>query len=226
MGGDPVTTEPVVLVVDEEVRNILEEAGFLTFFNKFKGHSEGVTRQFIDSWKEGRVSVDKSEFLVSASLIVEASGLPNEVLMAKSGKGKPPLHQGLMKMLVDFVSSKSSPAAGPSKGGFTKVSGTPITKAQLLLGPIPGGRKRKTPVQALSSSLAKCSMRSSRLQQKLGGKPSLLDVAEYSEEERVVEEPSPVGGKSCPIKGPAANPSENVESPSGPFMVILESSIV
>jgi len=160
-----------------------------------------------------------------------------------------------MKMLVDFVSSKNSLAAGPSKGGFTRVSGTPITKAQLLLGPIPcasilnsggstseededsdcqekdspekiptgkGGRKRKTPVQVLSSSLAKCSRRSSRLQRKLGGKPSLLDVAESSEEERVVEEPSLVGGKSSPVKGPATDPSENVESPGEPFMVTEE----
>eukprot|EP01018_Ginkgo_biloba_P031174 Gb_36132 [translate_table: standard] len=318
MGGDPVTTEPALLVVDEEGRKILEEAGFLTFFNKFKGHSERVTRQFIDSWKEGRVMVDKSEFLVSASLIAEASGRPNEdsgiareslpkpwdrvamvlmkyltlegkfrklfghhiaflncvrnrekvniplflfnsleksVLAAKSGKGKPPLHQGLMKMLVDFVSNKSSPAAGPSKGGFTRVSGTPITKAQLLLGPIlgasnlnsggstseededsdcqeknnmektpigKGGRKRKNPVQVFSSSLAKCSRRSSRLQWKLGGKPSLLDVAESSEEERVVEDPSPTGSKINPVKGPAANPVENVESPGGPFMVTEE----
>lgn len=44
MGGDPITTEPAVLVVDEEVRHILEEAGFLAFFNKFKGHSEGITK--------------------------------------------------------------------------------------------------------------------------------------------------------------------------------------
>eukprot|EP01018_Ginkgo_biloba_P000761 Gb_31624 [translate_table: standard] len=161
MGGDPVTMELAILVVDEEVKKILEEAGFLAFFNKFKGHSEGVTRKFIDSWKEGRVSVDKYEFLVSAGLITEASRLPNEVLAAKSGKGKPPLHQGLMKMLVDFFSSKNSPAMGPSKGGFTR-------------------------------------------------------------EERVMEEPSPMCGKSIPVKGPTTDPSENVESPGGPFMVTEE----
>eukprot|EP01018_Ginkgo_biloba_P020764 Gb_07279 [translate_table: standard] len=318
MGGDPVTTEPVVLVVDEEVRKILEEAGFLTFFNKFKGNSDGVTRQFIDSWKEGRVSVDKSEFLVSASLIAEASGLPNEseviskeklnqvsqltkfikeketfcwldsgiareslpkpwdrvamVLMkyltlegkfrkleisacGEEWKRESPPAPGADEDACGFCFQQSSPTAGPSKGGFTRVSGTPITKAQLLLGPIPGasnlnsggstseededsdcqeknssektptgkgGRKRKTPVQVLSSSLAKCSRRSSRLQRKLGGKPSLLDVAESSEEERAVEDPSPTGSKSIPVKGPAANPSENVESPGGPFMVTEE----
>eukprot|EP01018_Ginkgo_biloba_P008081 Gb_11347 [translate_table: standard] len=317
MGGDPVTTEPDVLGVDEEVRKIIKEAGLLAFFNKFKGHSEGVTRQFIDTWKEGRVIVDKSEFLVSVGLIAEVFGLPNEgevisrekmnqvsqltkfikeketfcwldsgiareslpkpwdrvamvlmkyltlegkfrklyghhiaflnfvrnrekvniplflfnsleksVFAAKSGKGKPPLHQGLMKMLVDFFYSKNSPIASPSKGGFTRVSGIPITKAQLLLGPIPvashlnsGGSTSKededTESQEKDSSVKIPSAKS-------GGKPSLLDVADTSKEERVVEEPSPTGDKSSPLKGPAVDPSGKVESPGGPFVASEE----
>lgn len=32
----------------------------------------------MDSWKDGRVIIDKIEFSVSAGLIVEFSGLPNE----------------------------------------------------------------------------------------------------------------------------------------------------
>lgn len=43
MGGDPVTTEPIVFKVDEDVRIFLEDAGMLTFFRKFLGHSEDIT---------------------------------------------------------------------------------------------------------------------------------------------------------------------------------------
>eukprot|EP01018_Ginkgo_biloba_P026147 Gb_40636 [translate_table: standard] len=78
MGGDPVTTEPTVLVVDEEVRSILEEVGLLGFFKSFKGHSDSITRQFLETGKEGRVCVDKVDFVVNAALIAEVSGLPNE----------------------------------------------------------------------------------------------------------------------------------------------------
>eukprot|EP01018_Ginkgo_biloba_P023590 Gb_28535 [translate_table: standard] len=218
-GGDPITTKPTILVVDEEVRKILEEAGFLTFFNKFKGNSEGVTRQFIDSWKEGRVSVDKSEFLVSASLIKEASSLPNEGEVISREK----LNQGMMKMLVDFISSKSSPVVGPSKGGFTRVSRTPITKAQLLLGLIPCASILNSSGSTLEEDEdSDFQEKNSSKKTPTGGKPSLLDVVESSKEERVVEDPSPTGGKSNPTKGPTANPSKNVESPGGPFMITKE----
>eukprot|EP01018_Ginkgo_biloba_P021299 Gb_03857 [translate_table: standard] len=44
MGGEPVTTEPSVLIVDEDVRSILEEARLLTFFKKFSRHSESITK--------------------------------------------------------------------------------------------------------------------------------------------------------------------------------------
>eukprot|EP01018_Ginkgo_biloba_P038334 Gb_05467 [translate_table: standard] len=259
MGDEHITTEPVVLVVDEEVRNILEEAGFLAFFKIFEGHSEGITKQFVDTWKDGRVVVDKTEILVNAGLIAEVSGLPNEGEVIsrekmnqvsqltkfieeketfcwldsgivreslskpwdRTGKGKSPLHQGLMKMIADFISSKNSPTAGPSKGSFTRVSGTPITKAQLLLEPISTASHMDTGDSTLeedgdSESQEKESPR------KLVGKPSLLDVADTSEEERNFEEPNPPGGKNSPLKGPAAAPSKKVESPGGPLLFTEE----
>eukprot|EP01018_Ginkgo_biloba_P010247 Gb_13456 [translate_table: standard] len=340
MGDEPVTTEPSVIVVDEEVRSILEEVSLLAFFKNFKGHSDSITRQFLETWKEGRLCVDKVDFVVNAALIAEVSGLPNEgeivhrekmnqvnqltkfirdketlcwldsgiareslpkpwdrvamVLMkyltlegkfrklfghhiaflnamrnkeriniplflfnsmekslisVKTGKGKSPLHQGLMKLIMEFVFSKNPSVAGPSKG-FSKVSGTPITKAQLLLGPIQaasnadsgdsdseaegdsgsqeklsgakfpkdkGGRKRKTPT-VLNASVAKCSRRSTRLQRKSMGTPSLLDVADSSEEEKIPVEPSSPGGKNCPQKSPTVALSGKEASPRNPLV--------
>ena len=78
MGGDLITMEPTVLIVDEEVRSILEETGLLAFFKSFKGHSDSITRQFLKTWKEGRVCVDQVNFMVNVTLIAEVFGLPNE----------------------------------------------------------------------------------------------------------------------------------------------------
>eukprot|EP01018_Ginkgo_biloba_P036449 Gb_16274 [translate_table: standard] len=166
MDGDPITTEPIILKIDEDVRIILEE--------------------------DGRVFDNGLEFLISEVLIEEVSGLPNEgeiilrdkmnqvmkyltlegkfeklfgyhiailnsmrnkekvniplfllksmeksVRAVKISKRKSPLHQGLMKMLVDFEMNKKGNVTGPFKGGFTRLSGTPVSKAQLLLGSAP-----------------------------------------------------------------------------------------
>eukprot|EP01018_Ginkgo_biloba_P013977 Gb_31793 [translate_table: standard] len=228
MGGDHVTIEPTILKIDKEVRSILEEAGLLPFFKKFSGHSDSITNQIVESWKDGRVSVNGLEILINEVLLVDVSALPCEgevisrdktsqvgqltkfirddemfcwldsgiareslskpwdrvavqvmkyltlegkfwklfgyhiailnsmrnkekvniplfllksmeksVKAVKAGKGKSPLHQGLMKMLVDFKMNRKSIAAGPSKGGFVRISGTPVSKAQLLLGSAP-----------------------------------------------------------------------------------------
>eukprot|EP01018_Ginkgo_biloba_P013399 Gb_10421 [translate_table: standard] len=250
MRGNPVTTEPAVLVVDEEVRNILEEVGFLTFFNNFKGHSEGITKQFVDTWKDGRVIIDKIKILVSAGLIVKVFELPNEgevisrkkmnqvsqltkfikekeifcwldsgitrelfpkpwdniamVLMkylTLEGKFRKLFghniaflnfvrnkEKGLMKMLVDFFSSKNSPTAEEDGDSESQKKESPVKNPNFK-----GGRKRKTPAQVLSSNLAKCSRRSSQLQRKSVGKPALLHVADTLEEERNLEEPLPSG---------------------------------
>lgn len=61
--------------------------------------------------------------------------LEKSMNVVKARKGKAPLHQGLMKLIVNFESNKKSVVVGPSKGDFVKVSGAPISKAQLLLGP-------------------------------------------------------------------------------------------
>eukprot|EP01018_Ginkgo_biloba_P023447 Gb_24000 [translate_table: standard] len=56
------------------------------------------------------------------------------------------------------------------------------------------------------------------------GKPSLLDVADTSEEERNLEDPIPSGGKISPLKGPATAPAEKEESPGGPLLCSRRSS--
>eukprot|EP01018_Ginkgo_biloba_P036126 Gb_03678 [translate_table: standard] len=78
MGGELVTTEPSVLIVDEDVQRILEETGILSFFKNFSGHSKSITNQFIESWKDGRVVVSGMDITVNEALIADVLGLPNE----------------------------------------------------------------------------------------------------------------------------------------------------
>eukprot|EP01018_Ginkgo_biloba_P011596 Gb_26400 [translate_table: standard] len=57
MGGDSVITESVVLSMEEDVQAILEDSGLLPFFKKFTGRSEAITKQFVETWKNGRVTI-------------------------------------------------------------------------------------------------------------------------------------------------------------------------
>eukprot|EP01018_Ginkgo_biloba_P000542 Gb_17474 [translate_table: standard] len=223
MGGEPVTTEPAVLIVDEEVRSIMEKAGLLSFFKNFRGHSESITNQFIESWKGGKVVVDKTEILINAALIAEVSSLPND---GKAGKGKSPLHQGLMKMIVDFISNKKSSATVSSHidsgDADSEDEGDSKSLEKDNLAKIPkdkGYKKRKPLAQVLSASLAKCSRRSSRLQRKSVGNSTPVDVTENSEEERKSNDPSRLGGKSSPQKGSTAAPSRRDKSPGDPLLL-------
>eukprot|EP01018_Ginkgo_biloba_P035812 Gb_01044 [translate_table: standard] len=75
LGDEPVITESSLLSVEEDVRVILEETGLLLFFNKFSGHSDVITRQFVDSWKNGRVTINGLDIEVNEGLITEVTGL-------------------------------------------------------------------------------------------------------------------------------------------------------
>eukprot|EP01018_Ginkgo_biloba_P016956 Gb_16897 [translate_table: standard] len=223
MGGEPVTIEPTVLVVDKEVKNILEEAGLLAFFKEFRGHSESITNQFVDTWKDGRVVIDKIKILVNATLIAEVSSLLNDGEVISREK----MNQGLMKMIVDFSLSKKPSVAGPSKGGFTRVSGTPITKSQLLLGPIPTASHidfgdSVSEVEGESESQEKGSLIKNPKDK--GGRKKKLpaQVLKTSEEERKSDEPSLPGDKNNPQKGYVASPYENFKSPGDPLLLTEE----
>eukprot|EP01018_Ginkgo_biloba_P015036 Gb_26367 [translate_table: standard] len=193
MGGDPVTTEPSVLKVEQDVRGILEGAGLLSFLCKFTGFNEEISHQIVDSWSDGKVTINGIEFLINEVLIAEVFGFAKEgevitrdktnqvllesphpnhgignkekvniplfllkslkklVKLVKAGKGKAPLHQGILNLLFDFEKEKRSAAAGPSRGGFSRLSKTPVSKAQLLMEPAPGSPALKSSETILDS---------------------------------------------------------------------------
>eukprot|EP01018_Ginkgo_biloba_P021373 Gb_24038 [translate_table: standard] len=187
IGGDPVMTEPSVIKMDDDVKEILDNAGLLEFFWKFTGFSESISLQVAETWDEGRVKVDGLDFKILERLIAETSGLPldgkeslpvpwdrvaiqvmkyrklfgyhiailnsirnsvkinvplfllksleKSIKTIRSGKGKLPLHQGLLKMLVNYERDRNVLVSLPLKGTLIRTSGTLVSKAQLLLGP-------------------------------------------------------------------------------------------
>eukprot|EP01018_Ginkgo_biloba_P016652 Gb_17438 [translate_table: standard] len=78
MGGDPLVTEPAVIKMDDEVKEILEKAGLMDFFRKFAGFNESISRKVAESWNEGNVKVDGLAFTIFEGLIAEVSRLPLE----------------------------------------------------------------------------------------------------------------------------------------------------
>eukprot|EP01018_Ginkgo_biloba_P017653 Gb_32331 [translate_table: standard] len=143
MWGDPIIIEPVVLSMEEDVRVILEDSGLLPFFKKFMGHSEAIINQFMETWKNDRVTINRLHIDVSEGLIAEVTGLLNDGelvsrdKMDQAGKTKSPRHQGLMKLIIEHNSNRFGSLMGPSRGAAIRVIGVPITKSYLLIGPAP-----------------------------------------------------------------------------------------
>eukprot|EP01018_Ginkgo_biloba_P033438 Gb_00181 [translate_table: standard] len=180
MGGDPVTTEPTVLKVDEDVISILEDDRVEIQVMKciiLEGKFHNLFGYHIAILNSMR---NKDKVNIPLFLL---KSIEKSIRAVKAEKGKAPLHQGLMKLLVDFEKDRRGVTAGPSKGVFSRLSGMPVSKVQLLLGPAPfspmpksgdtvlnseedwlsqdgdppvvgskdgGGRKRKPPSQVLN----------------------------------------------------------------------------
>eukprot|EP01018_Ginkgo_biloba_P021014 Gb_37073 [translate_table: standard] len=89
MGGDPVTTKPIVLKVDEEVRDILDRAGLLSFFRKLSGFNEDISLQVVETWNDEKVTVNGLDFIITEQLIADVSGVNAETL----GQGGSPNHE-------------------------------------------------------------------------------------------------------------------------------------
>ena len=133
------------------------------------------------------------------------------ILFVKARKTKSPRHQGLMKLIVEYNSKRYGSLARPSRGAVNRVSGVPITKSHLLIGPSPPSlhltsvdldsdadedsesqgmvspiiipKEKESKKRKLSDNLAKSSRRSTRLQRKSAGKSNMIVDAGSSEEE-------------------------------------------
>eukprot|EP01018_Ginkgo_biloba_P022051 Gb_03020 [translate_table: standard] len=207
MGGDPVITEPVVLSMEEDVRAILENSGLLPFFNKFSRHNEVITNQFVETWKNGRVTINGMHIDVSEGLIAEVTGLLNEGelvsrdKMDQARKTKSPRYQGLMKQIVEHNSNRLGSLVGPSRGAAIRG----------MISPAIAPKEKEGKKKKLNDSIAKSSRRSSRLQRKSAGKANVIVDASSLDEEKKIDTAQGKIGRSSPTKSVAVNPSEKGE---------------
>eukprot|EP01018_Ginkgo_biloba_P030450 Gb_22959 [translate_table: standard] len=129
---------------------------------------------------------------INVSLFLLKS-VEKSIKSVKSGKGKLPLHQGLLNLLFQFETSKRSSVAMSLKGNLLKVSGPPVSKAQLLLGPTSSAQK----LNVVSSNLEEeedspsedvGGRRSTRLQKKTAEKVKIIDYINTSDNEKEEKE--------------------------------------
>eukprot|EP01018_Ginkgo_biloba_P024051 Gb_01985 [translate_table: standard] len=293
MGGDPITTEPLVLKVDEEVREILEKAGLIAFFRKFLGFSESISIQVAESWDEGKVerpfseektsqakqltkfltyketfcwlqsniareslpkSWDRVAVQIMKYLTLEGKlrkifgyhvailnsikneekvniplflfkSLEKSIKSVKVGKGKVMLHQGLVKFFYQFAKDKGGVSIRMMRGGFPRISGTLVSRAQLRLGATPLGKDSLSLASKPNVVLTESKDEEDSPKKESEGKHKLVDYVDSSKEDKggsdngkdaetgkVLEEPVPV---SLPNKG--ATPK-----PHGTFTILEE----
>eukprot|EP01018_Ginkgo_biloba_P026024 Gb_12005 [translate_table: standard] len=211
MGGDPVTKEPTVLKIDEDIRSILEEAVLIVEVSGLPNEGEAISR---DKTNKGGGPGD--EVSHSGRKILKAIWIPHSNLEFHEEQGEsehPPLP-------AQIHGERKSSTAGPSKGGFVRVSGAPVSKAQLLLGPTSSSPflisgDMASDFEGDSRSLEgdcpttnpKENRRSSRLQRKTVEKAKFVDDAESSDEVRKFDDLGSLGGRSNPLKVTVVAPS-------------------
>eukprot|EP01018_Ginkgo_biloba_P002261 Gb_17708 [translate_table: standard] len=278
MGGDPVTTKPAVLMVDEEdegkvvvngmeftiseqliakvfglpmegeaiSRDKTNQAGQLTKFLKdeetFCWLQSGIAQESLPKpWDrvagqimkyltlEGKfrktfgyhiaiLNSIKNEERINILLLLLKS-LEKSVKAAKSGKGRVPLHQGLVKLLYQYNKDKGGTSAVISDS--EEETDSRGEEVPLVVSKKDDGRnlKQKPPPRVLATNLAKCSRRSSRLQKKLAEKTKIVDYVEKEESDagNAVDV-----GKSAKDLGPGISDKGLVKEPGETHNVVEE----
>ena len=76
MGGKAIRSEPSELVVSEAAREILERAGWLTYFSRLRESNEDVAMEFLQNLQEEHSVVGGKQIMVTKEIIAEVTGLP------------------------------------------------------------------------------------------------------------------------------------------------------
>src|ERR1700733_562626 len=76
MGGKTIRSEPSKVTVSAAAREILENAGWLNYFNRLQESNETVALEFLQNLQENHSIVGGRRIGVTEDIITEASGLP------------------------------------------------------------------------------------------------------------------------------------------------------
>eukprot|EP01018_Ginkgo_biloba_P034576 Gb_40371 [translate_table: standard] len=186
---------------DEEVKEILEKVGLLAFIRKFFDFSESNSIQVTKSWDEGKVvkfvKAGKGKVPLHQALVkllyqfAKDRGVVFQWMMRGGfprSSGTPvsraQLHLGAATLGKDSLSPASKPNVVLTKSENEEESPKKEVPKDLSKGGEARNLKRMPPPLVLASSLAKCSRRSSRLQQKSEEKHKIVDNVDSSEEDK------------------------------------------
>ena len=76
MGGKTIRSEPHKLTASAAAREILENAGWLNYFNRLQESNEAVALEFLQNLQENHSIVGGKRIEVTEDIIAETSGLP------------------------------------------------------------------------------------------------------------------------------------------------------
>ena len=76
MGGKTIRSEPHKLTASAAAREILENAGWLNYFNRLQESNEAVALEFLQNLQENHSIVGGKRIEVMEDIIAETSGLP------------------------------------------------------------------------------------------------------------------------------------------------------
>lgn len=75
MGGKAIRSEASELVVSEAAQEILERAGWLTYFSRLRESNETVAMEFLQNLQEEHSVVGGKQIMVTKEIIAEVTGL-------------------------------------------------------------------------------------------------------------------------------------------------------
>eukprot|EP01018_Ginkgo_biloba_P011481 Gb_23872 [translate_table: standard] len=213
IGGDPVITEMAVLSMEEDVRAILEDSGLLPFVKKFSGHNEAITNQFVETWKNGKVTINGMH--IDVSQLTKFIKKNKTLCWLDSGIARESLPQPWDRVAIQVMKYITLEGPAPPSLLLTSVNSESgveeDSKSEGMVSPVIAPKEKEGKKRKLNDALAKSSRRSSRLQRKSAGKSNVIVDADSSDEEQKIDTAQGKIARSSPMKSATANPSKKGE---------------
>lgn len=78
MGGRAIRSEPPVLMVSDQAREILERTGWLQCLNSLQGFHEELTLEFLQNLQNSSTVVKGISMVLSKEILAKVTRLPTE----------------------------------------------------------------------------------------------------------------------------------------------------
>ena len=121
MGGKAIKSEPSELVVSEAAREILERAGWLTYFSRLCESNETVAMEFLQNLQEEHSVVGGKQIMVTKEIIAEVTGLPASGPIWT-------IKKEMLQKIIEFFQDEGQNLTVKGKGVLPATLGEPWSK--------------------------------------------------------------------------------------------------